>query len=141
MDTRKSIIQIITEAGFWATKRDWAMGATVICGSRHVAQPGGVRTIEDYICLVPLPGGRWRLDVQGVSGEICESDAAKVAKRTVEILRLSPADRERLIKRNWRSAMRMQQTANPSPEPSAAEAASSATRATPRVGGGSVSGR
>lgn len=99
MDTRDSIIQIITDAGFWAKKRDWAAGATVIGGSRLVAHTIGLQSIEDYVCLVPLPEGRWRVDVDGFSGEICEN-AAKVAGRTVEILRLSPADRKLLIRRN-----------------------------------------
>ena len=101
MDTRDSTIQIITDAGFWATKRDWGMGATVIAGSRHVGS-GYIYAIEDYICLVPLPGGRWRVDVQGVSGEICES-GDKAAARMIKIFRLSPADREKLIKQNRRN--------------------------------------
>ncbi|MCD6051597.1 MAG: hypothetical protein K0Q55_3006 [Verrucomicrobia bacterium] len=93
------MIQLIIAAGFWATKRDWAMGATVIGGSRHVTHPDGIGTIDDYICLVPLPGGKWRVDVQGISGEICDS-AGETANRMIEILRLSPADRETLIKQN-----------------------------------------
>jgi hypothetical protein len=82
------------------------MGATVIAGSRHVPQPEGIATIEGYICLVPLPDGRWRVDVQGISGETCQN-GEQAAKRTIEVLYMSPENREKVVRQHLQNVVRL----------------------------------
>jgi hypothetical protein len=97
MDVRDTIIQRLLEAGFWASARDWGMGATVIAGSRVVKTPEGLNEIKDNICLVPMPDGKWRIDLLGFAGEICDS-VEGVIDRTIEIYRMTPEERDALLK-------------------------------------------
>jgi hypothetical protein len=102
MDSRQEIITSLRDAGMFAIARDWALGATILAGTRQVSDEDTpeIKLIENYICLVPTGAGRWRIDVNGVKGEVCAT-AHEAIIRTIKILRLNSVERETLIKKNY----------------------------------------
>jgi hypothetical protein len=65
LDVRDDMIAIITMAGFYARKRDWAMGGTLICARKAEVDPDGIQMLIDVVTLIPTASDTWTVQYSG----------------------------------------------------------------------------
>ena len=95
-DIRDCMIEKIQQAGMYATKRDWAMGETIVAARALKDDGDGLKYFDGYICVYPIESLRWGLDIGGINAEEYSDDNCTV-NRVIELLRMPPEELNALV--------------------------------------------
>jgi len=101
-DIRDELMKTLTGAGLYVVKRDWAMGNTIIVSRGLKDEGDGIKSFNGYVCMYPLDGGRWGLNVSGVNAEKYDV-ASDAVLRTINILKLDDLSYDQLVKKFHRA--------------------------------------
>lgn len=101
-DIRDVIMNDVQAAGYYARKRDWSLGKTMICARKTDVDVDGLTILIDIVTLVPHQEARWSVQYAGFKssdlvdtndiinflnklfandGELCKSQAAAALQR------------------------------------------------------------
>ena len=64
-DKRDDIITAVETAGYYARKRDWSLGKTIICARKTDVDVDGLSILVDVVTLVPQPDALWSVQYAG----------------------------------------------------------------------------
>ena len=64
-DKRDDIITAVEKAGYYARKRDWSLGKTIICARKTDVDVDGLSILIDVVTFVPQPDARWSVQYAG----------------------------------------------------------------------------
>ena len=70
-DNRNAIITAVETAGYYAKKRDWSLGETIICARKTPVDVAGLPILIDIVTLVPQQDAQWSVQYDGFkSGDL-----------------------------------------------------------------------
>jgi hypothetical protein len=64
-DRRDVILKAVQAAGYYARKRDWSLGKTILCARKTEVDVDGLSVLIDIVTLVPQPTDQWSVHYAG----------------------------------------------------------------------------